>query len=140
MTLVASATHHVALGMQDEVAYREQCKLHLDETAASARKAQLYTAFIDHPAPKMAEMGEHAISKLQSTQHIASTDDFEHDTLAIHSTLEEATPAWDWWPAEALSVPAFGEPAAALQAAPVSQMAAVTVLVRLAYLFPRCLR
>jgi hypothetical protein len=58
--------------LQDEAAFHESCTAHLKDYRASARTSQLYAAFIDHPHPKMSEMGELAVSKLQVRCHQAN--------------------------------------------------------------------
>ena len=123
--------------LQDEAAFREKCEAHLREFRASARTAQVYAAFIDHPAQKMGEMGELAVGKLQATQHIASTDDYDADVLAVHSDLEAALPAWTQWPQEDLDAAAVDDASAPRPTSTLAQMPAVTVVVRFA-LHPCC--
>lgn len=114
------------------MAHLSICERHIAECRAKARKAQIYQSFIDHPAPKMAEMGEMAVARLQATQHVASTNDFQADTLAVHSALMARLPPLSHYAPQHMHVPGGAEDAAAAQASAVlSQMPATTVVVRL---------
>jgi hypothetical protein len=116
--------------LQDEVAFQRSVKLHINEFRGVARQAQIGQTFIDHPAPKMAEMGELVVSKLQSTQHLSSTNDFNNDTLTVHSALDSALPQWQAWDNEELHVPMAEDAMLPRPTAQLAKMHSVTVVVR----------
>ena len=117
--------------MQDAVALRQGMEAHIKEVRAAARQTQIGHHFIEHPAPKMAEMGELVVSKIQSTQHIASTNDYSNDTLAVHSALDALLPQWEPWPNEALQAAMPDERSAAPHTSAVlAHLSSVTSVVR----------
>jgi hypothetical protein len=48
-----------------EVAYREETEQHLEEFQAMPHKSQIYQSFVYHSSPKLAEMSELAVARLE---------------------------------------------------------------------------
>jgi hypothetical protein len=119
----------MAMHTQDEVAYREEVEQHLKEFRAMSHRSQIYQSFIDHPAPKMAEMSELAVARLQATQHLTSTNDFHNDALAIHSALEARLPPISHFDPCHMHEPQPEDAVTPAGTTVLGQMAAVTVMV-----------
>lgn len=113
---------------QDEVAYREETEQHLKEFQAMSHKSQVFQSFIDHPAPKMAEMSELAVARLQATQHLTSTNDYDNDALAVHSALEARLPSLSHFDPCHMHEPQPEDAVAPVATTVLGQMAAVTVI------------
>jgi hypothetical protein len=126
--IVTSLTVQRTNCIQDEVAYREETEQHLKEFQATSHKSQIYQSFIDHPAPKMAEMSELVVARLQATQHLTSTNDYDNDALAVHSALETRLPSLSHFDPCHMHEPQAEDTMAPAATTVLGQMSAVTVI------------